>query len=145
MELWNGSRHQGRVITLDRDTLRAQLVGGATPAFRVGDIAKIEVLDGRRRHVRRGASVGALIGGSLGALIGAASYHGEHDIIVGSRSDAALFGGLLGGLPGLVIGAAIGLVPRDQWRPASLERRAARFELRPFPAGGGGLAVALSF
>lgn len=145
LEMWNGDHHQGQVVTLGRDTLHARLESGATPSFRLGDIAKIEVLDGRQRHVMRGASIGLAVGGAIGALVGAAAYDDKDKFIVSSRSESAAFVAAVGAVPGLVIGAALGLIPHDRWRHVQLNRSAARLELRPLPAGGRGLALALSF
>ena len=152
-ELRSGERYDGRVISLGRDTLAAGFPpNGVAARYPLGDVTKLEVVNGRRRPVLRGLALGAGVGVVVGGLAGALSYSPcESTEIFGcllasqSRSESATIGGAALGAVGLVIGGLQGLIPRDRWQRLPLDGTSARFNLRSLPAGGSGLGLALAF
>jgi len=152
VELRNGDRRQGRVIKSGRDTLLAEWAGGSTPAFPVSDIAKLEIVTGRYRPVRRAAVVGAVVGGSLGAILGGLFYEPCESTEVGgclfspqSRMGSAQVNGIIYGVVGLLAGGAVGLFPRDRWQRVTPDGNVVRFNLHALPGGGRSVGLALAF
>ena len=83
----------------------------AVPTWRID---RIEVA-GRARGGLGGGLTGLLTGAVLGALLVAGSYSEEdHDIIITSRGEAAVVGGIYFGLIGLGTGFVIGLLAGSQ-------------------------------
>ena len=133
-----GTRHQGTVVAVTRDSIQL-LTGGRALFIGLRDIERLDQYTGRTSAFWRGARIGAAIGGVGGVAIGAA-WSGCADASFGSlcpnnRSSAiaaatlggVLAGGLLGGIAGAVIG-------KDCWEPVL--PGAARLGIASMPRAG---------
>ena len=151
-ELRDGAKHEGELVTLSADTLRATWLGAPETAFRVSDIQKLEAMSGRRRSVTRSLLIGTGVGAVLGTAIGALTHEPcETTESLGcilapeTRAQSAALGGVGGAVLGLVVGGVIGLVPRDRWERVRLDGRVARLRTRALPHGAQRLEVAVAF
>ena len=151
-EMRNGARHEGRLVALSPDTLRATWLGATETAIPVSEVQKLEVMSGRRRRVTRSLLIGTGVGAALGTVAGAMTYKPcETTEFLGcfmepkSRGESAALGALLAGVTGLVVGGVVGLVPRDRWERVRLDGGVVQFRTRALPHGAQGLEVAVSF
>jgi hypothetical protein len=151
-ELRDGVRHEGSVVALSADTLRATWLGASETAFHVSDVQKLEVMSGRRRSVTKSLLIGTGAGVVLGTAIGAMTHEpcdaeGIGDCLLEpeNRSQSAALGGLGGAVLGLVVGGVVGLVPRDRWERVRLDGRVARLGTRTLPHGAQGVGFAVAF
>ncbi len=148
-ELRSGERYDGRVISLGRDSLEAGFPpNGVAARYPLGNISKLEVVSGRRRPVLRNALIGSAVGVVVGGVVGAASYEPcELGCWIGPNSagESAALGAVVLGVPLLLVGGALGLIPRDRWERVPLDGNAVRFNLRTLPAGGHAVGLALAF
>lgn len=84
-------------------------------------ITTLEIAQGTRTQVGKGALMGFLIGAFSGAAIGVATYDPcEACFIDFDRSGTALLSGILGAGVGTVVGALAGLRRVDNWVPVRL-------------------------
>ena len=151
-QLRDGVRHEGSVVALSRDTLRASWLGASETAFHVSDVQKLEVMSGRRRSVTRSLLIGTGAGIVLGSAIGAMTHEPcESTETLGcllepeNRSQSAALGGLGGAVLGLLVGGVVGLVPRDRWERVRLDGRVARLGTRTLRDGAQGVGLAIAF
>ena len=151
-ELRDGARHEGRVVALSRDTLRAIGLGTPEVAYRVSDIQKLDAMTGRHRKVLRSALIGTGAGLVAGTVIGAATHEPcETTEILGcllapqTRAQSAALGALGGGILGLVLGGVAGLIPRDRWERVRLDGGVVHLRPRTLRDGAQGLGLAVAF
>jgi hypothetical protein len=152
-ELRTGDRYEGRVISLRPEALEAEIPkSGASASYPLTDIAKLEVVQGRRRPVLHGAAVGTGVGIILGGAVGAISYSPCESteflgclLSPGSRMQSAAMGATVLGLAGLVVGGVQGLIPRDRWRSVQVDGSIVRFNMRALPRNETGIGLALAF
>ncbi len=121
----------------DRITL-VQRRGADTLQIPISSVMELDVSRGRRVSVGRavgfpliGLMGGALIGAGVGYGLNAAgsAAPGESFTTASARrcnggcdALAVAFGAALGGGVGFVTGLIIGIIPRDQWQPVSLDQ-----------------------
>lgn len=151
-ELRDGAKHEGKVVALGRDTLRAIWPGTTETALRVADIQKLEYMSGRRRRVRRSMLIGTGAGVVLGTAMGAIAYKPCDTtepfgcfLAPESRGQSAAEGAFVVGVAGFVIGTVAGLVPRERWERVRLDGGMVHLHPRTLPDGAQGLGVAVAF
>ena len=151
-EMRDGTRHEGRVVALSRDTLRAIWTGAPETSFRVSDIRKLDAMTGRHRKVLRSTLIGTGAGIVLGTAIGAATHEpcestdGFSCILAPeTRAQSAALGAVSGGILGLLVGGVAGLIPRDRWERVSVDGNVVQLRTRNFRDGAHGLGLAVAF
>ena len=150
--LQGGRRHEGRLISIGRDTLLTERAGGTTAPLLTHDITKLEVSTGRHRPVLKYAAIGALGAGIAGGLAGAVTFKPcKTDEAFGcflapkTRGEAIRVGGGIGAVLGLVGGSLLGLIGRERWQDVRLDSRFARVSLVTPRYRSPGLGLAMSF
>lgn len=131
------------VVKSDRDS--------STVALASAQVARLDVSRGRHTQKFKGAKIGWMSGASIGALVGYAMYEDPHCggeswfcIDFGPGFDAAVGATLLGTV-GVLVGAMVGSIEREQWRPAPRSLlQDARFGVAP-AHGGVALSTSLRF
>ena len=151
-EMRDGVRHEGRVVALSRDTLRAIRTGATETAFRVSDIQKLDAMTGRHRKVLRSMLIGTGAGVVVGAVLGAATHEPcESTEPLGcllapeTRAQSAGLVALGGGILGFLVGGVAGMIPRDRWERVRLDGNVVHLRTRTLPDGAQGLGVAVAF
>lgn len=109
------SGHVGRLVTVDEKTLTVDLGDAATPTvLERALVTRIQVSQGRKRHVALGALIGFATGAALGALI----YANTED--AGECCAPEVFAGVTGGL-GALAGGLVGAVTKtERWQDVPL-------------------------
>lgn len=151
-ELRDGTKHEGQVVALRGDTLRAIWPGSVESAYPVSDIRKLEASGGRHRSVRRSLLIGTGAGVVLGTAIGALTHEPcEPETVLGclfapeSRGQSAALGAVGGGVLGLVIGGGFGLIPRERWERVRVDGGVVRLRTRTLRDGTQGVGLAFAF
>jgi hypothetical protein len=151
-ELRDGVRHEGRVVSLGPDTLRAVWLGAPETAFRVSDIRTLDAMTGRHRNVLRSTLIGTGAGVVLGTAVGALTHEPcESTEFLGcllapqTRAQSAALGALGGGVLGLLVGGVVGLIPRDRWERVRVDGSVVQLRTRHLRDGAQGLEVAVAF
>lgn len=152
-ELRDGAKHEGQVVALRGDTLRAVWPGSVESAHHVTDIRKLEASRGRHRSVRRGLLIGTGAGVVLGTALGALTHEpcvSEEEFLgcllaPQTRAQSAALGAVGGGLLGLVIGGGIGLIPRERWQRVRLDGGVVQLRTRTLRDGTQGVGLAVAF
>jgi hypothetical protein len=110
-----------RIVSTVNDTVvfRPERYPG-TRSLSLSEISAVDVSDGQRRNMLRGAMIGLAAGAGVGAIVGYATYEPcEGFCIFGPSSPegAAGWGGAAGGVMGLLVGTTIGFfVQSEKWR-----------------------------
>lgn len=125
------TRLKGIVERMDANTLVVLPdKRGASQAISFASMTRLEVSQGKKGNILKGAGKGLLIGAGVGGLTG---------LMEGGVGGAVLFA-IVSGELGLLIGAAMG-IPRERWEEVPLER----IQLGLLPQRHGGLALSASF
>jgi hypothetical protein len=129
----------GHIERLSPDTVVLRDAGGTRWSVALGTAHRLELSDGRKRHLLMGALIGGAAGALGGTLIGMESDHdADRDYqahcgasLLGCDSGGRWFdgfeigvGAVIGGASGVVVGTLIGAIPRERWRAAALPLQA---------------------
>ncbi len=132
-------RTEGDVLAVTPDILRVEQPKGAVRDVPRAEVQRLERFLGTSRNTGRGALIGGGIGAGVGLLMGAAVDAAGGDDAVGAFVVGAP---LVGGALGALIGAGVGLLPKEQWTDVAEGQLAV-----PVVGGGGrvGLGLRLAF
>ncbi len=140
----------GTVVAVGTDTLSLDTTGRYPMAIPLTSVASIEMSNGSKRNIGKGALLGFLVGASSGVLMGAISGSDEPGVTAEERmrSNTAelkmLTGGFLLGASGLLWGTIIGaFVETEIWNPVALYR--INLDLAPQHQGGLKLLASVAF
>ncbi|UCC84511.1 MAG: hypothetical protein JSW46_06175 [Gemmatimonadota bacterium] len=129
----------GTFIALGADTCVLEVGGRAEPlVLPLASVTNLEVSQGHKSKMLKGAVLGLLIGGFVGGVSGAAACSG--DKCEASAGEMAMYCGAIGAVPGLFIGAGVGRMSKtDRWEEVPLDQLRVTTALWPR----GGLSVGL--
>ena len=124
----------GTVVRLQDDTLvLSRPTGEASAAIPVSTLTRLQISEGRRSQVGKGAVIGGFSLAAVGAVVGFAVCSGSGDQ---NLNDKALTCGLLlgagSGAGGAILGALVGAgVHSERWRAISLNLSLSTVQLGP--------------
>jgi len=133
-----------RVLRVGSDSLYLLVAPADTLAVARTGVTRLEVSTGRRRHAKRGAGIGTLIGVGSGVVAGYASGD-DRGWCCFTAGEKAFGYGVGLGLSGLIIGSVIGaFTVSDRWTSVPLGAVAATPRLQ-MGRSGARLSVAVPF
>ena len=106
----------GTVVEVRADTLLFAADHQSTRALvPTASLTGLEVSQGMRSHIGKGAGLGFLAGAVAGGVVGYVSLHDPHSSDGDWGPVGAVVGGALGGVVGLGMGALIGSRSTERW------------------------------
>jgi len=109
------------IAAVSADTIVLSMADRRTVEVALDSVQSLDVSVGvRRGNFWAGAGLGLLGGAAIGALVGELNKP-RCGGFMSMCELAAPIGGVIGGIVGLSIGGIVARIPRDVWRPVSLD------------------------
>lgn len=136
---------QGTVVSFDTGTLVVKSKNQAVPLrIPVDDVSIFKISRGQKTNVLKGAAIGTLAGAGAGLVAGIFFHLATRVDHVDDMSGLYVIGlPIIVAPAGLIIGAMMGMTPRDQWETVTSPQLGVH--VVPYRNGGGGVTLSYRF